>query len=485
MPRLNPALISMSGQNGAMVAASSGTIVTSQPAQVGIAAWFVAAMLATAVIGLVHDPNYATARGQEAVEEGRGLDEKAVMEEGLGVAAAGRVIGFALLLGVGGFCIATLPRGVRFRWDALTLLIALALLWTVASCGWSAERGTTLRELARLLVYVGVAAALALRFDLRALMFVLAAGLAGSVATAVAFEIATGGFKPWHSDYRLTGSMHSNILAVQAAVVALIAYAFALEPGKRAAFCWAVFLAAVSIVFLTRARTALATVVAGVAAVHVVGRPARQWMFLASGLATALAVVLIVASTFGLLDRGGLLSVANMGRSDDAAGDLTGRVPLWDFVWHESAGHHLEGFGWGAFWLTERVRTARDALHWFPRHAHNAYLQIVVNIGLIGLAMLVAIGLWSLRRAASLVARTGSTEHRALVAVLAGIIVNGLAESAFAMPRDMGLFAAAAVFSVVVVRQSSELTAERNDCSTGFESKPHVRGALPAKVTLS
>jgi exopolysaccharide production protein ExoQ len=335
------------------------------------------------------------------------------------------------------------------------------------------------------LVYVGVAAALALRFDLRSLSFVLAAALAGSVATAVAFEIATGGFKPWHADYRLTGSMHSNILAVQAAVVALIAYAFALEPGKRTTFCWTVFSLAVAVVFLTKARTALATVVAGVVAIHVVGRRARDWLFLASSVATVLAIVLLVGSAFGLLNGSGVQNVANMGRSDDAAGDLTGRVPLWNFVWQESDGHRLQGFGWGAFWLTERVLSARDALHWFPRHAHNAYLQVMVNLGLVELVIVVSIGLIALRRAASLVKRTGLAEYSALVAILVGIFVNGMAESAFAMPRDMGLFAAAAVFSLVVVRQGEEVEVQR----LGFRvQRVREAGALtrfPAKVELS
>jgi exopolysaccharide production protein ExoQ len=485
MARLNPALLALDRQNSKATAAAPVAIAVSQEARIGVAEWFVAAMLAASLIGLVHDPNYATARAQEAVEEGRGVDDKAVMEDGLGVAALGRVVGFLMLLATGGYCFATLPPNARIRWDGLATLIVMALAWAVASWSWSAEPGTTWRELVRLLAYVGVAAALALRFDLRSLCFVLAAGLAGSVGTAVMFEIATGGFKPWLADYRLTGSMHSNILAVKAAVVALIAYAFALQPGKRVNFCWVVFAAALAVVLLTRARTALATVLVGVAAIHVVGRPARQWLFLASGLVTVVGIVLIVTAGFGLLDGGGVHSAANLGRSDDAAGDLTGRVPLWNFVWHESAGHHLEGYGWGAFWLTERVRSARDALHWFPRHAHNAYLQIMVNLGLVELAIVVVIGLIALRRAASFVGRTGLPEYSALVAVLVGIFVNGVAESAFAMPRDMGLFAATAVLSLVVVRDSAESAVNRYGRNVEFARPMRALRPYPAKGKLS
>jgi O-antigen ligase len=126
-------------------------------------------------------------------------------------------------------------------------------------------------------------------------------------------------------------------------------------------------------------------------------------------------------------------------------------VPLWNFVWHETAGRRLQGFGWGAFWLTERVQSARDALNWFPRHAHNAYLQIVVNLGLVGLAIVVAVGLLTLRRAAWLVQRTGLAEYSA-GRDPGSRLWQRHCESAFAMPRDMA-GAAAVAFGLVVVRK--------------------------------
>src|SRR5205814_9886615 len=50
---------------------------------------------------------------------------------------------------------------------------------------------------------------------------------------------------------------------------------------------------------------------------------------------------------------------------------------------------------WGAFWLVERTITAHDILGWYPRHSHNAYLQIVVNLGIVGLLIALAIGIWT------------------------------------------------------------------------------------------
>lgn len=415
-------------------------------------AWCVAALLSGALIGLVHDPNYATASGAELVEDGRGIEDKAVMEEGLDAAKSGRLIGLASLFAVAGVCLLTMPRDVSIRWDGLSLLVGMGLLWAVASVAWSTERGTTIRELVRLFMYIGVAAILARRFNPRTLCFVLAAALGGSVLAAVAFEVGTGGFRPWIAGYRLTGSMHSNVLAVQAAVVALIAYAFAVGDNQRNAIWWAVFLTASVVVYLSGARTALITVVAGVAAVHVAGRPSRNWLLFATTGATCAALALMAALMLGLLDGRESQRFVAMGRTDDVEA-LTGRVPLWNFVWQESAGHRLQGFGWGAFWVVERTLSARDELGWFPRHSHNAYLHVFVNLGFVGVAIAVAVGGWALARTWRLVERTGLPEFSALAAVLVGIFVNGIAESAFVMPRDMGLFAAAAVFSVIVIHQ--------------------------------
>lgn len=421
-------------------------------------AWCVAALLAAAVIGLIHDPNYATARGAELVEDGRGIDDKTVMEGGLDAAQAGRAIGLVMLLVAGGLCVLTAPADARLRWDGLSMLIILGMTWAAASILWSTERGTTARELVRLYLYIGVAAAIARRFDPRSLCCILAIALGGSVLVSFGFEIITGGFRPWLADYRLTGSMHCNILAAQATLVALIAYAFAVRRDPRAAMWWTIFVVATVIVYFTKARAALVSVAVGAAVVHVVGRPIRHWLLLATTAATLLATVLLAGTMFGVFDGREAQLVTSLGRTDDTQA-LTGRIPLWNFVGEQLSGHELQGCGWGAFWLVERTLTAHDALGWYPRHSHNAYVQIVVNLGVVGLTIALAVGIRALARATRQVLLTGRPEYSALAAVLVGMFVNGIAESAFVMPRDMGLFSAAVVFSFVFFHQHSAVGA--------------------------
>lgn len=418
--------------------------------QIGPMAWFVAALLTVALICLLHDRSYATAKGLALAEAGRGLEFKAVNESGLAVAAPSRLIGFALLVSVGVICAATLPGKPRLSADSLLLLIGLALAWAILSWTWSDNRGTTARELVRLTIYVVVAAALACRFDLRRLCIVLGIAISGSVLASVGYEVATGGFRPWQADYRLTGSLHSNMVGIQAAVVAIIAYAFAVRGNDRKALWYSIFAAAVTIVVLSKTRTSLGTVVAAVVVIHLVGRPWREPLLYASSAASLAAIAILAASVLQLPLEKKVHKILTLGREGAEASSLTGRVPLWGFIWHETAGRRIQGAGYGAFWQRERTEEGYDALRWYPRHSHNGYIEILANLGLVGLLLLLAIGILAARRAAGLAARFGRPEHYAAVAILCAAFVNGLTETAFVMPRDIGLLACAMIFGVVL-----------------------------------
>jgi O-antigen ligase len=255
--------------------------------------------------------------------------------------------------------------------------------------------------------------------------------------------------------------MHSNVLAVQTSVIAIIAYAFAVRQKPRKVLWWTIFIVGFVIVYLTKARTALITVMAGMAAVHIVGRPTRNWLMIGSVTATLIAAALLCATMLGVLDGRELHYIASLGRTDDA-GDLTGRLPLWNYIWEQSAGHRLQGFGCGAFWTINRTIAADDALEWYPRHSHNAYIQIIVNLGIVGLVVALTVGIWAFIRYKRLIVATKRPEYSALAAILIGMFVNGCAESVFVMPRDMGLISTVLMFTAVIAREPSRSRIRKN-----------------------
>ena len=414
-------------------------------------AWFVGALLAVAFIGMLHDRGYATASGLESAEAGRDL-ETSVKESGIGGAASPRIVGLVCLLGAGALCIATLPAAPRLHWNSLTWLILLGLAWTGASCTWSDHPGTTLREFARLLMYISTAAALAARFDLRSICCIFCIMLSGSVLAAVGYEVISGGFRPWQADYRLTGTLHSNALGILAGVVAIIAFAFGLRGRERKTFWYALVAAALVVIVLTKTRTALATVGIAFIVIYFVGRPLRESALYVCATASLAALVAFSISVLNLPVERHIASVITLGRSDGSNDDhtLTGRVPLWQFIWEETADVRLQGVGYGAFWLRDRTQEANVALRWFPRQSHNAYIDIMSGIGFVGLAIALSVGVVSLVRAMLTLNASSGPEIYALIALLCVAFINGIAETAFVTPRDIGLVMATLVCSLVI-----------------------------------
>jgi O-antigen ligase len=67
---------------------------------------------------------------------------------------------------------------------------------------------------------------------------------------------------------------------------------------------------------------------------------------------------------------------------------LTGRSGIWDAAWASLMKHPLCGYGYRAFWSGYQGESANVALAngWAVSSAHNAFLQVWLDLGLLGLA---------------------------------------------------------------------------------------------------
>ncbi len=85
---------------------------------------------------------------------------------------------------------------------------------------------------------------------------------------------------------------------------------------------------------------------------------------------------------------------------------LSGRTAVWAHVAQFIARRPLAGYGYDAFWrgLTGPSLQISDAVHFVVEHAHNGFLEILLELGLLGLALFLlswiraAIRLWPLWR---------------------------------------------------------------------------------------
>ena len=75
---------------------------------------------------------------------------------------------------------------------------------------------------------------------------------------------------------------------------------------------------------------------------------------------------------------------------------FTGRSDVWTVVLALNT-NPLVGTGYESFWLGDRLLTLWTVFQWHPTQAHNGYLEIYLNLGFVGLALVVGFLLSSYR----------------------------------------------------------------------------------------
>jgi exopolysaccharide production protein ExoQ len=106
-------------------------------------------------------------------------------------------------------------------------------------------------------------------------------------------------------------------------------------------------------------------------------------------LPASIGVYLALDSLVGVTD----LITAVLGRDST----LTGRTNVWEAVTSLTP-NTLLGAGYASFWLGDRLSALWARFWWQPTQAHNGYLEVYLNLGALGLALLAAFLLTSYRR---------------------------------------------------------------------------------------
>jgi exopolysaccharide production protein ExoQ len=118
----------------------------------------------------------------------------------------------------------------------------------------------------------------------------------------------------------------------------------------------------------------------------------RQWVNKKLiGTYVLLAVVAFVAAdlAFGIFER--LVQLTGHGAT------LVGRGELW----RQLLAYHVNpafGVGFESFWLGNRVEVFQEGRPWTPNEAHNGYLETYLNLGLVGLLMLIGVIITTFRK---------------------------------------------------------------------------------------
>jgi O-antigen ligase len=153
--------------------------------------------------------------------------------------------------------------------------------------------------------------------------------------------------------------------------------------------------------------------------------------------ALVLAVVLMGGASYIAMQS---LGEQPVGAALGAAGrdeTLSGRTGLWLDLLAIAGRHPVLGVGYGAFWVGPAgydifplPNWSSETPEWRPLQGHNGYIDVYVELGVIGVALLlvvIAVGLWSNQRLLTTDFAFGSLR----LAVLISLLINNLAESSF------------------------------------------------------
>ncbi|WP_050466549.1 O-antigen ligase family protein [Herbaspirillum chlorophenolicum] len=200
------------------------------------------------------------------------------------------------------------------------------------------------------------------------------------------------------------------------------------------ALCYTGMLFASFILIMAKSSTAILVATLGSAIYMVVrkryltGQFESRRIVLVLAMAVMLALLVFYTLESRLPDIDELLSpiTAIFNKSTD----LTGRTDIWRLVVLEINKHPIFGIGYGAFWLGEGSpsQSIIDILHWIPLQAHNGYLDIFNELGIIGLCLMALVFVYHI---ISLVRLTTFDREEAAIhwAMLILILISNLSES--------------------------------------------------------
>jgi exopolysaccharide production protein ExoQ len=310
----------------------------------------------------------------------------------------------------------------RWTFTGLPLPMLAFLLLAVLSIAWSDYRQYTVAAALLSIVTAIGALSLAVSFRLPELLMLLGHALRIILAASILFELVVSifvrhPFTPWWTDYsgqkihpaeywsrdllfkgdRIQGIMGNSDLLGFVALLGVIVFAieFASRSMNRG---WSAFWIAVAVIdiALTRSATVFvaAVIVAVAAAVLVLLRRART-DHARRNVSIGSVVVVVVGLAAAIALHGPLLKLLNKSST------LTGRTGIWSEVIAIARERPVVGWGWISYWVPglapfDRKEFNIGGIQYLQ--AHDAWLDLWLQLGIIGVIVFAAFALSALVR---------------------------------------------------------------------------------------
>ncbi|TWT90242.1 O-Antigen ligase [Pseudobythopirellula maris] len=381
-----------------------------------------ALMLFVVFWNVEHDPRFA---GSQIA----GQDEEEIIEgfvDGIDQGSLARQLG---LVGFAAFGLVGLYR-TRSRPLVINLAsVSLMLfgLWVVSSVAWSSSPGLSLkRATAYGFLALGM---LGMSRVLRPgqLLVALLMALTAFTSVSMLLDLANGA-GPWIRDYRFSGTLHPNMQAMYCGVACLAAYCL-MASGRRT-LGRGLFAGLFVLMFLTQSRTCLLALALAMVAVFLLRLNARTRWIASMSLVCLLGMAMFVIGSLNTAQVSKARTAALLGRTEKAS-TLSGRVPLWEELMNDVRRSPMLGYGYEAYWTPEQIEELSQSQQWAMQSAHNAYLEVTLALGLVGLSLLLAAVVLHLFKAQQAYDATREPFYAFVYGVLVFALVTGLLESLF------------------------------------------------------
>jgi exopolysaccharide production protein ExoQ len=222
---------------------------------------------------------------------------------------------------------------------------------------------------------------------------------------------------------------HKNGLGAVMALAILVEWHLPVN-SVRARNVKALWLAAYgALLVFSNSATALVAVVGTLLLMHAV----KAFRYQYGLLVPTLSIIGLFSGVFFMLNRDSLMGL--LGRSSD----LTGRSDLWHWVTVMILKRPWLGYGFSGFWRGASDQSAVVEAHigWSPVYSHNGYMEILLSLGFVGLALfawVAGIGSWrALIRAKS----ARSIEDLWPLAFMVFFLIHNLAECTILLQNNL------------------------------------------------
>jgi O-antigen/teichoic acid export membrane protein/O-antigen ligase len=332
--------------------------------------------------------------------------------------------------------------------DRLVLPLAVTgfLVWVAASFEWSGDHHDSAHQIIEFLAVAvtGVILAMVLRRDELLRSFAIGSKLliaVTGISIVVAYHYSTAPpvldpVPGWHGP--LGGKNTLGFLMAIAIVT------FGYERSIRRTSRW--WLAAAVVLLIGSRSGAGLCVTLLVVAVVIWERALR-------GVTTRTNRILYKLASVVLALGGGIFLLTDFPAATSVVGKsstLTGRTHIWSTVISAIGHNFAHGYGYAGVWLNKTGETATlwKAIGFKAYEAHDVYLDLLLQLGVVGLVLVVLVIGATVARLLPLF-RGRSASERWLLIVFLAVLVEGVVESDF-LGQDVIMFAAVATASVVL-----------------------------------